>query len=53
MIRAFKDYLDLSGEAAADNVTWAILTLIRGATLSDETLHQQEFPRTAENQGSV
>jgi len=27
MVRAFKNYLDLSGEEAADNVTWAILTL--------------------------
>jgi AcrR family transcriptional regulator len=53
MIRAFKDYLHLSGEAAADNATWAILTLIRGATLSDEMLRQQELPRTAENQGDV
>lgn len=30
-IRAFKDYLDLSGEEAADNVIWAIQTLIQAA----------------------
>ena len=30
-IRAFKDYLDLAGEEAADNVIWAIRTLT-GAT---------------------
>lgn len=36
-IRAFKDYLDLTGEEAADNVVWAILTLTRGATQSNET----------------
>ena len=31
MIRAFKEYLDLAGEAAADNVEWAIRLLIRAA----------------------
>src|SRR5260370_5352317 len=31
MIRAFKEYLDLSGEAAADNVAWAIRLLVRAA----------------------
>ncbi len=31
MIRAFHDYLGLSGEAAADEVVWAMQTLIRGA----------------------
>src|SRR5690348_10852032 len=31
MIRAFKEYLDLSGEAAADTVEWAIRLLIRAA----------------------
>ena len=31
-IRAFKDYLNLSGESAADSVTWAIQTLIQGAS---------------------
>jgi AcrR family transcriptional regulator len=31
MIRAFKEYLDLSGEAAADNVEWAIRLLVRAA----------------------
>ena len=29
-IRAFKDYLNLSGEEAADNVIWAIQTLLQG-----------------------
>ncbi len=29
-IRAFKDYLNLSGEEAADSVTWAIQTLLQG-----------------------
>ena len=29
MIRAFKEYLDLSGAAAADNVAWAIRLLVR------------------------
>jgi AcrR family transcriptional regulator len=36
MVRAFKDYLDLSGEQAADNVTWAILTLARAASQGSE-----------------
>jgi AcrR family transcriptional regulator len=36
-IRAFKDYLGLTGEEAADNVVWAILTLTRGATRVNET----------------
>ncbi len=31
MIRAFKEYLDLSGEAAADTVEWAIRLLVRAA----------------------
>jgi len=31
MIRAFKEYLDLSGEAAADNVAWAVRLLVRAA----------------------
>ena len=35
MVRAFKDYLDMSGAEAADNVAWAILTLTR-ATSGDE-----------------
>jgi AcrR family transcriptional regulator len=36
MIRAFKDYLDLSGEEAADNVTWAILTLAHANAQANE-----------------
>lgn len=36
MIRAFKEYLDLSGEAAADNVAWTIRLLVR-ATLAQST----------------
>ncbi len=31
MIRAFKDYLDLSGEEIADNIAWAIRTLCEQA----------------------
>ena len=31
MVRAFKDYLDLSGEASADVLAWAIRTLTRGS----------------------
>jgi AcrR family transcriptional regulator len=31
MIRAFKEYLDFSGEAAADNVEWAIRLLVDAA----------------------
>jgi AcrR family transcriptional regulator len=31
MIRAFKEYLDLSGEAAADTVEWAIRLLVDAA----------------------
>lgn len=31
MIRAFNEYLDLSGEAAADTVEWAIRLLVRAA----------------------
>lgn len=36
MIRAFKDYLDLSGEEASDTVTWAIRRLIQGASQHEE-----------------
>ena len=35
MIRACKDYLNLSGEEAADTVTWAIRTLIQGTPQQD------------------
>jgi hypothetical protein len=31
MMRACKDYLDLSGEQAADRITWAVLTLCGAA----------------------
>lgn len=31
MIRAFKEYLDLTGEGAADTVEWAIRLLVRAA----------------------
>ncbi len=41
MIRAFIDYLDLSGEEAADTVTWAILTLAQANTQANEAAHQQ------------
>ena len=36
MIRAFKEYLDLSGEAAAGTVEWAIRLLIRAAREESE-----------------
>jgi AcrR family transcriptional regulator len=36
-IRAFKDYLGLTGEEAADNVVWAIFTLTRGAAQANES----------------
>ena len=36
MIRAFKDYLDLSGLEAADNVAWAILTLTGAASNTEQ-----------------
>ncbi len=36
-VRAFKDYLDLSGEEAADTVTWAMLRLTQTASRADET----------------
>jgi len=36
-VRAFKDYLDLSGEEAADTVTWAILRLTQSASFAGET----------------
>ncbi len=41
MIRAFIDYLDLSGAEAADTVTWAILTLAQANTQANEAAHQQ------------
>ena len=41
VIRAFKDYLNLSGEAAADNVVWAIRTLTRAHSQPEETTRQQ------------
>ena len=37
MVRAFKDYLDLSGEEAADCVNWAILTLVQAVSHTDKT----------------
>ena len=36
MIRAFKDYLDLTGVKAADTVTWAILTLTHSNSAAKE-----------------
>jgi AcrR family transcriptional regulator len=36
MIRAFQEYLDLSGEQAADNVIWAIRLLTRAAAKEAE-----------------
>ncbi len=40
MVRAFKDYLDMSGTEAADNVAWAILTLTKA--VSEDKKTQQE-----------
>jgi AcrR family transcriptional regulator len=40
MVRAFKNYLDLSGAEAADNVAWAILTLTKA--VSEDKKAQQE-----------
>ncbi len=37
MIRAFKDYLDLTGKEAADTVAWAILTLTHTGSPGEET----------------
>jgi AcrR family transcriptional regulator len=36
MIRAFKDYLDLTGTEAADTLTWAILTLTHAGSPGNE-----------------
>jgi AcrR family transcriptional regulator len=36
MIRAFKDYLDLTGAEAADTVSWAILTLTHAGSPGNE-----------------
>ncbi|HEV2579698.1 MAG TPA: TetR/AcrR family transcriptional regulator [Ktedonobacteraceae bacterium] len=36
MIRAFQEYLDLSGEEAANNVIWAVRLLVRAATQQAE-----------------
>lgn len=35
MLRAFSDYLDITGEEAADVVTWAMLTLTHGHSSPD------------------
>lgn len=37
MVKAFKDYLDMSGEEAADNVAWAILTLTKAVSEDKKT----------------
>lgn len=37
MVQAFKNYLDLSGEEAADNVAWAIRVLISARSETNET----------------
>jgi AcrR family transcriptional regulator len=36
MIRAFQEYLELSGEEAADNVIWAVRLLVRAAAQEAE-----------------
>jgi AcrR family transcriptional regulator len=45
MVRAFKDYLDLSGEEAADNAIWAILTLTEAAKQKSDSQHVQKKGR--------
>ncbi len=37
MVRAFKDYLDMPGVEAADNVSWAILTLTKAVSEDKKT----------------
>ena len=41
MVRAFKDYLDMSGAEAADNVAWAILTLTNAVSEDKKTRQGQ------------
>ena len=41
MIRAFKEYLDLSGTEAADTVGWAILTLAYAGSSNEKTKQQR------------
>jgi AcrR family transcriptional regulator len=40
MIRAFKDYLDLTGAEAADTVAWTILTLTHAGSPGEEKTQQ-------------
>jgi AcrR family transcriptional regulator len=42
MIRAFNNYLDLTGEEAADIVAWAILTLVYSGTRGEESRSTNE-----------
>jgi hypothetical protein len=41
MIRAFKEYLDLSGTEAADTVGWAILTLAYAGSTNEKAIQQR------------
>jgi len=41
MVRTFKDYLDMPGAEAADNVAWAILTLTRATSDDKKTQEGQ------------
>ncbi len=41
MIRAFKEYLDLSGTEAAETVGWAILTLAYAGSSNEKTKQQR------------
>ena len=44
MIRAFKEYLDLSGTEAAETVGWAILTLAYAGSSNEKTKQQRLEP---------
>ncbi len=41
IVRAFKDYLDLSAAEAADNAAWAILTLTKATSGEKKTQREQ------------
>ncbi len=48
MIRAFNDYLDLTGVEAADTVAWAILTLAHAGSSGEETTQSVSRPEQQE-----
>ena len=49
-VRAFKDYLDLEGEKAADSVVWAIRTLTQARYETDETNKADQTDQTVPEQ---